>query len=61
MKIFECIKKPDWSDPKNYDLPEEIEEIIENMNHEEKELSSAWISFLLATYPRKKYPPMLIN
>lgn len=61
MKIFEITKKPDWNDPKNYELPDYIEEALDEMNYEEKELSSAWISILLATYPRKKYPPVLVN
>lgn len=61
MKIFECVKKPDWNDPKNYDLPNDIIDTIDEMNYEERELSSVWISELLATYPRKKYPPVLFN
>lgn len=61
MKIFECVKKPDWNDPKNYDLPEDIEDAIAEMNHDERELSAVWIAELLAIYPRKKYPPVVFN
>lgn len=61
MKMFENAKRPDWNDPKNYDLPDDIEDIIDAMDYDERELSSVWISQILAIYPRKKYPPVLVN
>lgn len=61
MKMFEDIKKPDWNDPKNYELPNDILDAIDEMDFEERELNSLWISELLAIYPRKKYPPVLVN
>ena len=61
MKILEFVRKPDWNDPKNYDLPVHIEIALDEMSDEDKSFNSIWISHLLATYPRKKCPPILIN